>query len=82
MAGNLGSGRRYNYTVIGEPANRAARLQEACKTYEVGILCDGEFATALGDAFATRLVAQAVLRGSTQSIEIWALLRPTGGSEH
>lgn len=79
LAGNLGSGRRYNYTVVGEPANRAARLQEACKTYEVGILCDGEFAQALGSAFETRLVAQAVLRGSTQAIEIWAILRGSAG---
>jgi len=79
LAGNIGAARRFDYTVLGDPPNRAARLQEACKTYDVGVLADGEFVGALDGAFEARMVARAVLRGSSETIEVWTVLRPSSG---
>jgi adenylate cyclase len=37
-AGNIGAAERYEYTVIGDPVNEAARLTELAKTYDERVL--------------------------------------------
>lgn len=63
IAGNLGSRNRFNYTVVGDAVNVAARLEPASKDYGTRILVDDPFAKALGDAFVLRPVDRVVLRG-------------------
>lgn len=77
LAGALGPSRAARYTVLGEPANRAARLQEACGDQQAGILCDGDFARALDGAFETRAMPAVVLRTGEPAVETFAILRPS-----
>jgi adenylate cyclase len=42
VVGNMGSSRRFDYTAMGDTINLAARLEGACKQYEVPILVGEE----------------------------------------
>lgn len=63
IAGNLGSRNRFNYTVVGDAVNIAARLEPLSKDYGTQILADDAFAAAIGDEFVLRPVDRIVLRG-------------------
>ncbi len=73
IAGNLGSKDRFNYTVIGDTVNRAARLEQENKRHKTQILIDGAIANCLPERFGARFVEEAPLTGQTISTKIFAL---------
>ena len=73
IAGNLGSKDRFNYTVIGDAVNRAARLEQENKRLKTTILVDGAIAECLPPRFGARLLEEVPLRGQTTVTKIYAL---------
>lgn len=72
MAGNLGSARRLNYSVIGDTVNVAARLEGVAKGGEIIITQDTR--DLLGDRFKLKEQEPVKVKGKTQPIHIFSVL--------
>lgn len=73
VAGNLGARARFNYTVIGDAVNRAARLQAACKQHGRLSLADEEVVSRLGPEVPAQFITEGNLRGFSTPVRQYSL---------
>ena len=74
VAGNIGSEKRVDYTIIGDGVNLAARLESACKQYAASILISEFTHRKLRGTYRTREVDLVVVKGKTKPVAIFEVL--------
>lgn len=74
VAGNIGSVKRMDFTMIGDGVNLAARLESACKQYDAQILVSDNTIRRLRGTYRSRQVDTVIVKGKTQSIGIHEIL--------
>jgi adenylate cyclase len=74
LAGNLGSDFRFDYTLIGDAANVAARLESLNKTLGTGLLISESTALGLSKKFKVRNLGRFVVAGKSAPVSVCEVL--------
>ncbi|UWU91418.1 adenylate/guanylate cyclase domain-containing protein [Bradyrhizobium sp. CB1015] len=78
VVGNIGSRRRFNYTVMSDTVNVASRLEGANKYYGTAIMASETTMAQTGDSFAWRELDAIRVQGRGEAIRVFEPLAETG----
>jgi adenylate cyclase len=74
VVGNMGSDFRFNYSVLGDTVNVAARLEARTKDYRLPLVIGSRTAERARDKFATMEIDLIQVKGKTQPEAVFAVL--------
>jgi adenylate cyclase len=78
LVGNIGSRRRFNYSVMSDAVNVASRLEGANKYYGTAIIASESTVALAGDAFVWRELDATRVKGRNAPVKIYELVARSG----
>jgi len=75
LVGNMGSDQRFDYSVIGDPVNLAARLESASKTLGHTLIVGEATKKVIDDKFPFEFVDCITVKGKTEPVNVYTLAR-------
>jgi adenylate cyclase len=75
LVGNMGSDQRFDYSVIGDPVNLAARLESASKTLGHTLIIGENTKKCIDDKFPFKFVDSITVKGKTEPVNVYTLAR-------
>ena len=73
IAGNVGAGSRYNYTVHGDAVNSAARLEQLNKEFDTSSIISESTRALLRNEYPIEAIGEVPIRGKRENLQIFKL---------
>jgi adenylate cyclase len=80
IAGNIGSDKKMEYTVIGDTVNVASRTESLNKELKTELLITQECYDAIGRSCAVKAMTPVSVKGKTQKLQVYEVLRDARGA--
>ena len=73
LVGNMGSDQRFDYSVIGDPVNLAARLESASKTLGRTLIVSENTKQGIEHKFTFEYIDEIMVKGKTEPVKVYSL---------